>query len=315
PCVFDGQPVALHSFQMLMGGLVIPSLRISYLIDESALGVTALIKARDGHSTPEPLPPPRAAEGPLQEKVSTPAANEQGHLRVLDDLLELSPLILRAEDVFETYKRRTGKPWKGRSSSKGAEQFAAECFGRPASYRDVEGRKKNDGYFFDPQYDQAGHQAVRSHLLMSHSKVTPLIASDRTRLVPILDLVHDPSVASGFTMESLCRKADAAKISYYERYLRTMLYALVAVNGVLGENEGETDISAILKGTMRVNPEESRTDRLNFLQRGILYLLTDDDNRLPDLFVAQMGWMFQLPRTLKVREAITRAHLDWLAAV
>ena len=340
---FQGKPVQVHSFQMLMGGFVIPSLRIRYLIDEQQLAVSELLDARKngavrrtgrageappasprsggsgkGAKAQPPAPPAKVPnrDAAKSEPVSAaPMAKPRRTPGEIDALIELSPLMLRAGDVFEAYRKVTGKAWKSRNSSKTAEAFAEECFGRPVHYRDVEGRKKNDGYFFDASCSEARHDSIRDYVTSKSPKIVPLIASARTRLVPVLDLIHDDALAGGFTVDQLCARADALNIPYYDRYLRAALYALIAVNGVLGENERQTDISNILKGRMRVNPDESSSDRLNFLQRGILYLLSDQDNVLPDQVVSEMGWMLQLPLKPKIHDAIVRGHLEWLAQI
>jgi hypothetical protein len=313
--IFEGKPLQLHSFQMLMGGFVIPSLRIRYLIDEGALRTEDIVAARNLTAAALPAAPKPPSQSKREPSGSFPPAAPEKHASPLNDLLDLSPLLLRAGDVFEAHRKRTGKAWKPRTSHKSAVEFATECFSRPVGYRDVEGRKRNDGYFFDPQYDGPEHQAVRTYLLSACPKMLPLIASSRSRLVPILNVIHHPDVAKGFSIETLSACADALDISYYERYLRSALYALAAVNGVLGEDREETDISTILKGRMCVNVDETQSDQLNFLQRGILYMLADSDNQLPDLIIAQMGWILQLPRKPRVIEAIIRGHLDWLAEV
>ncbi|HEX8622452.1 MAG TPA: hypothetical protein VF718_10810 [Allosphingosinicella sp.] len=317
---FAGKPVQLHSFMFVDGCFMIPSLGISYLLDGVELNVDEIIAARRLCASPAVQGAPGAATKPKGEAraaapKAAPSPGRQHPPGELDSMIELSPLMLRAGDLFESYRRLTGKPWKSRGATKTAEEFAEECFTRPVRYRDVEGRKKNDGYFFDSTCADAQHDSVREYVRSKSPEIVPLLASARTRLVPILDLIHDEALAGGFTLEQVCARADALNIPYYERYLRAALYALIAVNGVLGENENQTKISNILRGRMRVNPDESSSDRLNFLQRGILYLLSDKDNALPDLIVSEMGWMLQLPRKPKIYETIVSGHLHWLTQI
>ena len=314
---YNGKPVTLHTFKMAMGGFIIPSLKISYLIDEGALDVADILAARAG-TAPVGKAAPSAGKAVARESVAerAPAAPAP-----LDFLLELSPLFLRAGDVFEVHRRLSGKPWKAGNAKKTAEDFAGECFGRPVGYCEPEGRKKNDGYFFDAAYDESQHRAVRSYLLDAGSltppligaRMLPLIATARARLLAFLELIHKDEVASGFTFPRLCDEATALGLPYYERYLRALLWALIAADGVRGADEDERDIAAILRGEMRVNPDENRSDMLDFLQRGILYLLANADNELPEAISANMGWIFQLPKDEKTRRAIIRRHLEWLA--
>lgn len=314
---YNGKPVTLHTFKMAMGGFIIPSLKISYLIDEGALDVADIIAARA--AAPPATKAGTGARAPTAQKGAgdrAPAAAAP-----LDFLLELSPLFLRAGDVFEIHRRLSVKAWKAGNSKKTAEDFARECFGQPVVYREPEGRKKNDGYFFDARYGESKHDAVRSYLLDAGSRMPPLvgarmlplIATTRARLIAFLELIHKDDLASGFSFQQLCDKMVALGLPYYERYLRALLWALIAADGVRGADREERDIATILRGEMRVNPDENRSDMLNFLQRGILYLLADADNKLPEVIRVNFGWILQLPKDEKTRRAIIRGHLEWLA--
>lgn len=312
---FNGKPVSLHSFQMLMGAFVVPSLKIRYLIDEDALDVADIIAARTVIAPVKAVVDVRVKAAPTSSSDSARDAPAP-----LDFLIELSPLFLRAGDVFEVYRRVVGKAWKAGNSKKTAEDFALECFSQPVVYCEPPGRKKNDGYFFDARYDESMHRAVRSCLLDAGSKnpplisarMLPLVATTRTRVLAFLELIHKDELASGFSFTQLCDEAELLGLPYYERYLRALLWALIAADGVCGADENERDIATILRGEMRVNPDENRTDMLNFLQRGILYLLADSDNVLPEVVISNLGWMFQLPEHESTRRAIIRGHLEWL---
>jgi len=327
---FNGKPVRLHSFQMLMGAFVVPSLKISYLIDDDALDAEDIIAARAGPSqlsakpaqrdTGRPAKSRQGRTGPQKARPETEgvpragqASNPDAEPRPLDFLIELSPLFLRARDVFEAHRHLTGKTWKAGNAKKSAAEFAGECFQQPVNYQESAGREKNDGYFFDARYGEARHEAIRSHLQAENPRLLPLMASARGSVLRLLDLIHDSEFAAGFDFERLCARAETLGLAYYDRYLRSLLYALIAADGVRGADERETDIAVILKGEMRVNFDESQADRLNFLQRGILYLLADSDNNLPPVVRANMGWMFQLPKDEKLRKVIIKGHLDWLA--
>ncbi|MEA3044617.1 MAG: hypothetical protein QOH47_2455 [Sphingomonadales bacterium] len=324
---FNGKPIRLHSFQMLMGAFVVPSLRISYLIDDDALRVEDIIAERDGAPRPakapagaaapaKPAGPAKAPKAKPDETGGQPEAQEpEPHAGPgpLDFLLELSPLFLRSGDAFEVYRNLTGKPWKAGNSRKTAEAFAGECFSQDIVYVEPAGQKKNDGYFFDARYGAAKHAAVRDYLLEANRKMLPLIASPRVCVLQLLELIHDRELAAGFDLGQLRGRAQALGLAYYDRYLWSLLFALVAADGLRGTDESETDIATILKGEMRVNPDENQSDMLNFYQRGVLYLLADSDNKLPEVIRANMGWIFQLPRDDKRRRTIIRGHLDWLA--
>jgi hypothetical protein len=324
---FNGKPIRLHSFQMLMGAFVAPSLRISYLINEDALRVEDIIAERDGASHPPKEPagraapansadPAKAARNRAEASGGPPDGQKQASgpgLAPLDFLLELSPFFLRAGDVFEAYRHLTGKAWKSGNAKKTAESFARECFKQDIAYEEPPGQKKNDGYFFDARYGEAKHVAVRSHILETNRRMLPLVASPKIHVLHLLELIHDREFAAGFDVERLCARARALGLPYYDRYLRSLLIALIAADGVRGTDESEIDIAIILKGEMRVNPDENQSDMLNFYQRGVLYLLADSDNKLPELIRANMGWIFQLPRDEKIRRTIIKDHLAWLA--
>jgi Zc3h12a-like Ribonuclease NYN domain len=331
---FQDRPVQLHSFQMFMGGFVVPSLGISYLIDESELSLPEILaercavpaaagtKARADNdisrraesvavaSAPRGGPrTPRAAEP--KASTDSPAARP---VVDLDYLIELSPLMLRASELFETYRRKTGKAWKSKNSKAGAEDFAKACFSREVIYEEPEGQKKNDGFFFDARCADSIHSDVRTCVLEVQPRMISLIASARGRILPLLELLREPALATGFTFGRLCSRAEEAGLVYCERHLRALLWALIAADGARGTDERETDIATILKGDMVLTAGGSRSDVLNFLQRGILYLLADRGNRLPELIVANLGWILQLPKEEHVQRAIVRGHLNWLAA-
>jgi len=340
---FGDKKIQLHKFQMMMGALVIPSLKIRYLIDESALDVDDIIAERNGSSGRAPAPAkapaakaaapakapaakaPAAKAAAMSEPRDESAGGNDAPTRgkemdaapanpELDFLLELSPLCLRAGDVFETYRILTGKSWKAGNSTKNtAEEFARERFSGDIIYVQPAERKPNDGYFFDPRYGEDNHAAVRSYLMEHCPKMLPLIASARNPVTRLLELIHDPELASGFELQQLYDRADALGIPHYRRYLRCLVYALIAADGVLGSDAEETDIETILNGEMHVVPDENRSDRRNYLQRGILYLLAGPDNALPEAIHANMSWMLQLPRDEKVRRMIINGHLEWLA--
>lgn len=319
---FQDKEIRLHKFQMMMGALVIPSLNIRYLIEEAALDVEDIIRERNGSPAPAKASVAKAAapgkprdkradgdEAPTRGSAAKPAPTGPE----LGFLLQLSPLCLRAGDVFETYRLFTGKSWKANAKKQTAEEFGREHFPDASIYVQPPDRKPNDGYFFDPRYGGENHAQVRSHLMKHCPKMLPLIASARAPLLRLLDLIHDPELASGFEMQQLYDRADALGLPHYRRYLRCLVYALVAADGVLGRDAEETDIETILNGEMRAVPDDNRSDRLNFLQRGILYLLAGPDNALPDVIDSNLAWMLQLPKDVKVQRAIINGHLDWLS--
>jgi hypothetical protein len=327
--LFHGKKIQLHSFQMFAGVFVIPSLGIRCLIDDKALDVDEIIAARTGESQPPGKPatraPARAAASgkagraaPAKPAAGRPAPDgpdpdASANAPRLDFLLKLSPFCLRARDLFEVHRQLTGKPWTPGISKKTAADFGRECLARNIVYAEPADRKANDGYFFDARYSEDRHTAVRSYLLKECPRMLPLMASARGRLLPLLDLIHDKQLAKGFDFQQLCDRADALNLSYYRNYLHCLLYALIAADGVCGADPKETDILVILKGEMQVTSDESRSDRLNFLQRGILYLLAGPDNVLPELVGNNLGWMLQLPKDEKVMRGIVDAHLEWLA--
>jgi hypothetical protein len=310
---FDGKPVNLHSFQMLMGGFIIPSLKISYLIDEAALDVDDIIAARKARAGPKE----KAASAPPVAKENRDAKSAAAAAGPLDFMLDLSPFFLRARDVFEVHRRLGGKAWRAGNAKKTAEAFARECFGREVVYLDLEGHERNDGYFFDACYGEEKHVAVRSCLMEQGiergSRMLPLVGSERRLVLALLELTHEGEFASGFDFQQFGARAATLGLAHYERYLRAFLWALIASDGVRGTDENEIDIAAILRGEMRTNADENRSDMLNTIQRGILYLMADADNRLPDLIRENLDWMLRLPKAEKVRRPIIESHLAWLA--
>jgi hypothetical protein len=101
----NGKAIQLHSF-MFMDGFLVPSLGISYDVNGSGgLSLDEIITARRQRSSPSARGPAAAAE-PRPEKRSAPAgtAGPTGKIPRLDFLLELSPLMLRATDMFDAHQ-------------------------------------------------------------------------------------------------------------------------------------------------------------------------------------------------------------------
>lgn len=311
----NGKPVHLHSFMFIeREGFVIPSLGISHRVDGGELSLDEIIAARRPHLSSPPRAAPATAAKPKVEARPAPARAASAAQKVpkLDFLLELSPLMLRATDLFDAHQRVAGRPWNTADSTMSAEAFGRSCFARPALYKEREGRDRDDGYFCDPRYGKERHAEVRALVTERQPQMLPLIASARGRLLPLLKLLYGSEPAS-FTFERVCLRAKSAGLAYYERYLHSMLWALVASDGVEGADPEEDDIATILQGQMRVVPGVSQSEMLNFLQRGILYLLANEDDNLPELVLANVGWMLQLPKEERMQRAIMGGHLAWLA--
>jgi hypothetical protein len=140
----------------------------------------------------------------------------------------------------------------------------------------------------------------------------PLIASDRARRSALLELIGEIAAGGPFDLAGLRDEVAARGLDYYDRYLRSVLFCLVAVDALRGPEADEADIQTILKGPVELNPDHRPEDWSDLFERGLLYLLGDEDGTVPEAVAANGDWILALAGNAKARRATLDGHLAWL---